>query len=101
MNEASNSRQTSQSQTSQPLSAMGEKIDALAEAIRDTALPEGPIGTAATAVAERLDAVGSYLHKADVERMVDDVSSVIRRYPIPSLLIGVGIGYLLARATRR
>jgi hypothetical protein len=38
MNEASNS-----SQTSQPLSAMGEKIDALAEAIRETAPQEGII----------------------------------------------------------
>jgi hypothetical protein len=41
MNEASNS-----SQTSQPLSAMGEKIDALAEAIRETAPQEGIIGMA-------------------------------------------------------
>jgi hypothetical protein len=62
---------------------------------------EGPIGIAATAVAEKLDAAGSYLHRTDVDRMVDDVSSVIRRYPIPSLLIGLEIGYLLARATRR
>jgi hypothetical protein len=96
MNEASNS-----SQTSQPRSAMGEKIDALADAIRKRAPQEGPMGTAATAVAEKLDAAGSYLHMTDVDRMVDDVSTVIRRYPIPSLLIGLGIGYLLARATRR
>jgi hypothetical protein len=96
MNEASNS-----SQTSQPLPAMGEKIDALAEAIRETAPQEGIIGMAAAGVAEKLDAAGSYLHTTDFDRMVDGVSTVIRRYPIPSLLIGLGIGYLLARATRR
>jgi hypothetical protein len=96
MNEASNS-----SQTSQPLSAMGEKIDALADAIRRTAPQEGIIGMAATGVVEKLDAAGSYLHTTDFDRMVDDVSTVIRRYPLPSVLIGLGIGCLLARATRR
>ena len=96
MNEASNS-----SQTSQPLSVMGERIDALADAIRETAPQEGPIGAAATAITEKLDAAGSYLHAMDVDQMVDDVATVIRRYPIPSLLIGMGIGYLLARAMRR
>jgi len=30
-----------------------------------------------------------------------DVESLIRRHPIESLLIGFGIGYLLARSTRR
>ena len=96
MNEASNS-----SQTAQPRSVMGEKIDALAEAIRERVPQEGPIGTAATAITEKLDAAGSYLQTMKVDQMVDDVASVIRRYPIPSLLIGLGIGYLLARATRR
>lgn len=96
MSEASNS-----SQTAQPRSAMGEKIDALAEAIRERAPQEGPIGTAATAITEKLDAAGSYLHAIDVDQMVDDVATVIRRYPLPSLLIALGIGYLLARATRR
>ena len=96
MNEASNS-----SRTSQPRSAVREKTDALADAIRERAPEEGPMGTAATAVAEKLDAAGSYLYMTDVDRMVDDVPTVIRRYPIPSLLIGLGIGYLLARATRR
>jgi hypothetical protein len=80
---------------------MGEKIDALAEAIRERAPQEGPIGAAASALTEKLDAAGSYLNAMDVDQMLDDMASVIRRYPIPSLLIGLGIGYLLARATRR
>jgi hypothetical protein len=32
--------------------------------------------------------------------MADDLSGVIRRNPIPALLIGIGIGFLLARSTR-
>ena len=80
---------------------MGEKIDALVDAIRETAPQEGPIGMTATGAADKLHAAGSYLCMADFDRIVDDGSTVIRRYPIPSLLIGLGIGYLLACATRR
>jgi len=32
--------------------------------------------------------------------MGDDITNMIRRNPIPALLVGIGIGFLLARATR-
>jgi uncharacterized protein YjbJ (UPF0337 family) len=86
---------------SQPISAVGEKMESLAGMIREKAPHEGTVGTAATAVAGKLDAAGSYLQTKDFDHMVGDLSNMIRRYPVPSLLIGVGIGYLLARSTRR
>jgi hypothetical protein len=30
-----------------------------------------------------------------------DLTELIRRYPMPALLIGLGIGYLVARSIRR
>jgi len=33
--------------------------------------------------------------------MANDLTDLIRRNPIPALLIGVGIGFILARATSR
>ena len=30
----------------------------------------------------------------------DEMTGLIRRYPIPALLVGIGIGFMLARATR-
>ena len=92
---------TAASTASQPISAVGEKIESLAGVIRDKAPHEGTVGTAATAVAEKLDAAGSYLQTKDFDQMVGDLSGMIRRYPIPSLLIGLGIGYMLAKSTRR
>ena len=92
---------TATSIASQPISAMGEKIESLAGVIREKAPHEGTVGTAATAVAEKLDAAGSYLQTKDFDHMVGDLSGMIRRYPIPSLLIGLGIGYLLAKSARR
>jgi uncharacterized protein YjbJ (UPF0337 family) len=92
---------TSGISATQPISAVGEKIGSLAGVIRDKAPHEGAVGTAATAVAEKLDAAGSYLQEKDLDHMMGDLSSVIRRYPVPSLLIGLGIGYLVARSMRR
>jgi hypothetical protein len=86
---------------SQPISAVGEKIGSLAGVIREKAPHEGTVGTAATAVAEKLDVAGSYLQEKNLDHMLSDLSEMIRRYPVPSLLVGLGIGYLLARSTRR
>jgi uncharacterized protein YjbJ (UPF0337 family) len=85
----------------QSMSGVGERIGSLAEAIREKAPHEGRVGTAATTVAEKLDVAGSYLQKKDMNLVLSDLSGMIRRYPVPSLLIGLGIGYLLARSTRR
>ena len=85
----------------QPISAVGEKIGSLADVIREKAPHEGAMGTAATAVAEKLDVAGSYLQEKNLNHVLNDVSSMIRRYPVPSLLVGLGIGYILARSTRR
>ena len=52
-------------------------------------------------MAETLDAAGSYLQEKNLDHMMGDLSGMIRRYPIPSLLVGLGIGYLLALSTRR
>jgi uncharacterized protein YjbJ (UPF0337 family) len=85
----------------QPMSSVGESIGSLAGVIRDNAPQEGAVGTAATAVAEKLDVAGSYLQEKDLNHVLSDISGMIRRYPVPSLLIGLGVGYLLARSTRR
>jgi uncharacterized protein YjbJ (UPF0337 family) len=86
---------------SQPISAVGERIGSLAGVIRDKAPHEGAMGTAATTVAETLDAAGSYLQEKNLDHMMGDLSGMIRRYPVSSLLVGLGIGYLLALSTRR
>jgi len=89
------------SAANQATSAVGEQLGSLAGMIRAKAPREGTAGRAATAVAEKLGAAGAYLQEKKVEHVGEDVADLIRRYPMPSLLIGLGIGYLLARSTRR
>lgn len=89
------------STAAQSVSAVGEKIGSLADVIREKAPREGTMGTAATTVADKLGAAGSYLQQKNMDHMVGDLTGMIRRYPIPALLIGLGIGYLLAGRARR
>ncbi len=86
------------SKAAQSISAVGETIGSFADTIREKAPHEGAVGTAATTVADKLGAAGSYLQEKKLDHMMGDLSSLIRRYPIPALLIGLGIGYLLARS---
>lgn len=47
------------------------------------------------------DALRSVASKENIQKLGGDLADFIRRYPIPSLLIGLGIGYLLARRSER
>jgi uncharacterized protein YjbJ (UPF0337 family) len=85
----------------QSVSAVGEKIGSLADTIREKAPHEGAVGTAAGTVADKLGAAGSYLQEKKLDQVTGDLSGLIRRHPIPALMIGLGIGYLLARSMRR
>ena len=62
---------------------------------------QGAVSTAATAVADGLESARSYLQERKFEEMATDLTALIRRYPVPSLLVGVGLGYILARLTTR
>jgi hypothetical protein len=59
------------------------------------------LSTAATAVTDGLGSARSYLHEKDVGEMASDLTALIRRYPVQALLIGAGLGYVLARLTKR
>jgi len=62
---------------------------------------QGTISTAATAVVGGLGSASSYLQEKKFEEMVTNLTALIRRHPVPSLLVGVGLGYILARLTTR
>jgi len=81
--------------------SVGGGMSSLAGTIRQYAPSEGTVGSAVSAVANQLDAAGSYLKDNSFENMGRDLTALVRRYPLQSLLIGIGIGYLLARRPER
>jgi ElaB/YqjD/DUF883 family membrane-anchored ribosome-binding protein len=81
--------------------ALGERVQSAAETIRQRGPQEGMLGTATGAVADSLEQTGRYIHDERILGMAEDVTELIRRNPIPSMLVGIGIGFMLAKLFRR
>jgi len=82
-------------------SAAGSGLKSLAGAIREYTPRQGVFGTASSAVADTLESGGRYLQQEGLNGMAADVTNLIRRNPIPAVLIGISLGFLLAKTTQR
>jgi len=80
---------------------VGSGIESMGDTLRDKAPHEGMMGTAASKVADTLERGGRYLQEEGLSGIAGDVTDLIKRNPIPALLVGIGIGFLLAQALRR
>jgi ElaB/YqjD/DUF883 family membrane-anchored ribosome-binding protein len=81
--------------------AAGSSIRRLGESLKENAPHEGMLGTASQYVAGGLQHSGKYLEEQGLSGMLDDLTGVIRRNPVPAVLIGIGIGFLIGRTLRR
>ena len=61
-------------------------------------LPNGP--DLAHSAAEKVDAVSGYLQGHDTKQMMADVEAVVKKNPMPSLLIAGALGFLVGRTLR-
>jgi hypothetical protein len=77
------------------LGGVGQKMTSLADTIRQQAPHEGMLGTAATSVADNLRAGGQYLQQHHLDDMMNDLTGLMRSYPLQSVLVGFGIGFLV------
>jgi uncharacterized protein YjbJ (UPF0337 family) len=91
---------TAMTTASEAVTTVGEQMGSLAGMIRDNAPPEGAIATAATTVAGGLESASTYLKEKDYENLATDLTALVRNYPVQALLVGVGLGYLLARGMK-
>jgi len=80
--------------------SVGSGMQSFAGTVRDHGPASGVLGSATSAVADTLENTGEYLESHGLSGMAGDLTDLIRRNPIPALLIGIGVGFLLARATR-
>jgi ElaB/YqjD/DUF883 family membrane-anchored ribosome-binding protein len=76
-------------------------MSSLADQLRQNTPQEGMLGTASSAVADRLREGGQYLQEHGVSDIADDMGSLVRRYPLPALCLGFGFGFLLGMALTR
>jgi len=80
--------------------SVGHKVRELAGRIRQRP-PHESARNATEKVADQLDRAGTYLEEKSFEGIAEDLTGIIRRYPIQSVLIGVGVGFLLSRRRDR
>src|SRR2546428_13982592 len=62
--------------------SVGQGMRSLAGTIRQKAPSEGMVGSAASTVANQLEAAGSYLQDNSFDNMAHDLTSLVRRYPL-------------------
>jgi hypothetical protein len=87
--------------TDDALSSMGQRMSSMAGSLRQSAPRSGAVGSAAGAVADRLESGGRYLQEHGVGEITDDLAGVIRRNPLPSLCVAFGVGFLIGMVSRR
>lgn len=91
---------TAATKANEAATVVGDKIGSMANVIRENAPHEGAVANVATAVVGGLESASSYLKEKKFDHVAKDVTALVRTYPVQSLLIGIGLGYLLARRPR-
>jgi len=81
-------------------SSAGASLKNLGETLRENAPREGMLGGASQAVANSIKDSGKYLEEAGLSGVAEDMTELIRRNPVPAILIGIGVGFLIGRAMR-
>jgi len=77
--------------------AVGQRMQSAAGSIRRSGPQEGMLGNASSVLASTLENAGRELQEHGLSGVADDLTNMIRRHPVPSILIGIGVGFLLAR----
>jgi len=90
---ASNAGKTAEKWTA----SAGVGIKHLGETIEEKGPRDGMLGSATRAVASTLEDTGKYIEEEGLSGMMDDVTNVVRRHPLPAVLVGIGIGFLIGR----
>jgi ElaB/YqjD/DUF883 family membrane-anchored ribosome-binding protein len=80
----------------------GESLHGAASSIR-TSGQQGSrvIEDLAESTATKLDGAGSYIEEHDLKQAIGESRQLVRRYPVESLAIAVGVGFLTGVAIRR
>jgi len=77
----------------------GEGLETLAGSVREYGPHSGMMGSATEGVAHGLERGGQYLQDQGLSGLSNDLTEMVKRNPIPALLFGIGLGFLLARLT--
>ena len=78
----------------------GANIQGLGDMISKNSPESGLLKNASEVVAGVVKEGGEYLHEAKLSGLTEDVTHVIRRNPIQSVLIALGVGWFIGRTLK-
>ncbi len=78
----------------------GAGIQGLGERLSKNSPRAGVVGSASQAVANSVKDGGKYIQDAKLSGIAEDISDLIRRNPVPAVLIGIGLGWFVWRKLR-
>lgn len=87
--------------TDDALASVGQRMTSAAGTLRQAAPRQGVVGSAAGAVADRLESGGRYLQEHGVSDITDDLAGAIRRNPLPALCLAFGVGFFIGMVASR
>jgi ElaB/YqjD/DUF883 family membrane-anchored ribosome-binding protein len=87
-------------QINSAMTTAGHELNTLAQTVRE-GTPDAKVRDLVDSTAGALERSGTYLENANLETVRTDLETMIRQHPVESLLVGVGVGFLLARSMRR
>jgi len=77
--------------------SVGSGMRNAADTIKSHVPQSGMLGQAASTVTDTLENTGRYLEEHGVSGAAEDMTALIRKHPVPSVLIGIGLGILLGQ----
>jgi hypothetical protein len=81
--------------------AVGGGMESLGSTVRGKLPHGGALGAAASTLAGGLESGGHYLKEEGLKGIAADLTNMIRRNPVPAMLVGVAAGFIIARVTAR
>jgi len=79
---------------------VGSSMKTVAGSLRENLPNKGMLGGASESVASALESGGRYLEEKGLSGVGSEVTDMIKRHPVPSVLLALGLGYLIACSTR-
>jgi hypothetical protein len=80
--------------------SVGHDVKSFAGTIREKGPRQGVLGAADSVVADTLETCGHELEQG-ISGMAEDLTATIRKHPVPAVLIGIGVGFMIARTFSR
>lgn len=76
----------------------GEALESAADRLRERLPHEGAAGAATDAVSRGVKQTSRVLQQQGASGIVEDLGVLMRRYPLQTLLLGLGCGYVISRS---